>query len=67
MISIIFTKGTNNECLEFGTRDEASMKFEELKRQVDKCTEEGVYASVTMSITSLYAEEEICYDNFDIV
>lgn len=67
MFSIIFTKETNNEFFEFDTRDEASMKFEEMKKQVDKCTEEGIYASVIMTVTTLYAEEEIYYDNYDIV
>lgn len=65
MYSIIFTYGCEHEWFNYDSKKEANKKFNALKKRVDEYTQKSIYSSVTMSSTSIYGDEEECYDNFD--
>ena len=67
MYSIIFTYGSEHDFFNYNNQKEANQKFNELKRRVDEYTAKNKYSAVTMCSTSIYGEEEECYDNFDAI
>lgn len=67
MYSIIFTYGGEHDFFNYNTQKEANKKFNALKKRVDEYTQKSIYSSVTMSSTSIYGDEEECYDNFDAI
>lgn len=67
MYSIIFTYGNEHDFFNYNNQKEANKKFNALKKRVDEYTQKNIYSSVTMSSTSIYGDEEECYDNFYVI